>query len=150
MFSTTGLYHDTLEHVSVGVHVQGKCFGDVQADRVQIYKIYFLIFNPPATSTSKITFLLWFNFEFIAICILGGYFAVIKLITIGDLSAFITYSNQFTQPLMQLSGISGILQQTAAAFNRVFEFLHGEEETEDKRPNLNQIRLKCVVNEVIK
>ncbi len=73
------------------------------------------------------------NLEYVAVCILGGYLAVMRLLTIGDISSFIAYSSQFTQPLIQLAGISNALQQTAAAAERVFEFLHGEEEPEDSK-----------------
>ena len=44
-------------------------------------------------------------------------------ITVGDIQAFIQYIRTFNQPIMQLANISNVLQQTAAAAERVFEFL---------------------------
>jgi ATP-binding cassette subfamily B multidrug efflux pump len=68
------------------------------------------------------------NLAYVAIAILGGYLAVRKTITVGDIQAFIQYVRAFTQPLSQIANISNILQQTAAAAERVFEFLAEEEE----------------------
>jgi ATP-binding cassette subfamily B protein len=68
------------------------------------------------------------NLGYVAISILGGWLAVRKAITIGDIQAFIQYVRSFTQPLSQLANISNVLQQTAAAAERVFEFLDEAEE----------------------
>jgi len=78
------------------------------------------------------------NLGYVGICILGGYLAAKNAITVGDIQAFIQYMRMFTQPLTQLANISNILQQTAAAAERVFEFLVEAEEipevTEPVRP----------------
>ena len=71
------------------------------------------------------------NIGYVAICIMGGYLAAQKAITVGDIQAFIQYVRSFTQPLTQIANISNILQQTAAAAERVFEFLAEEEEIAD-------------------
>jgi ATP-binding cassette subfamily B protein len=71
------------------------------------------------------------NIVYVGICILGGYLAVQGTITVGDIQAFIQYVRSFTQPIMQLANISNILQQTAAAAERVFEFLNEAEEIPD-------------------
>lgn len=71
------------------------------------------------------------NLGYVAISILGGYLAVQKAITIGDIQAFIQYLRSFTQPMAQLANISNVLQQTAAAAERVFEFLEEAEEEPD-------------------
>lgn len=68
------------------------------------------------------------NLGYVAVSILGGYLAIKNVITIGDIQAFIQYTRSFTQPIMQLANISNVLQQTAAAAERVFEFLEEEEE----------------------
>ncbi|MDW8227210.1 MAG: ABC transporter ATP-binding protein [Anaerolineales bacterium] len=68
------------------------------------------------------------NLGYVAISILGGYLAIQKAITVGDIQAFIQYMRSFSQPLMQIANISNVLQQTAAAAERVFEFLEEEEE----------------------
>ena len=68
------------------------------------------------------------NLGYVAVCILGGYLAIQQAITIGDIQAFIQYVRNFTQPITQLANISNVLQQTAAAAERVFEFLGEPEE----------------------
>jgi ATP-binding cassette subfamily B protein len=71
------------------------------------------------------------NLGYVAVCVLGGYLAATVSITVGDIQAFIQYMRMFTQPLTQLANISNILQQTAAAAERVFEFLAEAEEIPD-------------------
>ena len=68
------------------------------------------------------------NLGYVAVAILGGYLAVKGAITVGDIQAFIQYVRSFTQPITQLANISNVLQQTAAAAERVFEFLEEAEE----------------------
>ena len=68
------------------------------------------------------------NLGYVAVCILGGWLAVRNAITIGDIQAFIQYIRSFTQPITQLANITNVLQQTAAAAERVFEFLNEPEE----------------------
>jgi len=71
------------------------------------------------------------NLGYVAICILGGYLASQNAITVGDIQAFIQYMRSFTQPITQIANISNIFQQTAAAAERVFEFLDEAEEVPD-------------------
>jgi ATP-binding cassette subfamily B protein len=71
------------------------------------------------------------NLGYVGVCILGGYLAIKNAITIGDIQAFIQYVRSFTQPITQLANISNVLQQTAAAAERVFEFLAETEEEPD-------------------
>ena len=71
------------------------------------------------------------NLGYVAICILGGFLTLNGTITVGVIQAFIQYVRQFTQPITQVANISNVLQQTAAAAERVFEFLDEEEETPD-------------------
>ena len=71
------------------------------------------------------------NLGYVVVTILGGYLAVRNAITVGDIQAFIQYVRSFTQPISQLANISNVLQQTAAAAERVFEFLNEKEEIPD-------------------
>jgi len=68
------------------------------------------------------------NLGYVAVAVLGGWLAVNGKINIGDIQAFIQYMNQFTQPIAQTANIANVLQSTAAAAERVFEFLAEEEE----------------------
>ena len=68
------------------------------------------------------------NLGYVAVAIMGSVFAVQGVITVGDIQAFIQYVKNFTQPITQLAQVSNVLQQTAAAAERVFEFLEAEEE----------------------
>jgi len=75
------------------------------------------------------------NLGYVLITIMGGWFAVRKMITVGDIQAFIQYVRSFTQPIAQIANIMNVFQQTAAAAERVFEFLEEEEEiTETTTP----------------
>lgn len=71
------------------------------------------------------------NLGYVAVCVLGGWFAAQGTITVGNIQSFVQYVRNFTQPLAQLANISNILQQTAAASERVFEFLNEPEESPD-------------------
>ena len=68
------------------------------------------------------------NLGYVAVCILGAWLAAGGRLDVGGIQAFIQYVRQFTQPITQIANISNILQQTAAAAERVFEFLDEEEE----------------------
>jgi ATP-binding cassette subfamily B protein len=71
------------------------------------------------------------NIAYVAVVILGGFLAVQGTISVGDILAFIQYVRSFTQPIMQVANIANVLQSTAAAAERVFEFLDAEEESPD-------------------
>lgn len=76
------------------------------------------------------------NLGYVAICIIGGYLVIINRLAVGDIQAFLQYVRQFTHPLNQIANISNILQQTAAAAERVFNFLDEKEEIPDKKEPL--------------
>jgi ATP-binding cassette subfamily B multidrug efflux pump len=71
------------------------------------------------------------NLAYVAVCVLGGYLAVKKVVDVGDIQSFIQYMRSFTQPISQLASISNTIQSTVAAAERVFEFLEEKEEVED-------------------
>ena len=71
------------------------------------------------------------NLGFVGVTVLGGWLALNGKIQIGDIQAFIQYVNQFNQPIMQTANIANVMQSTAAAAERVFEFLSEEEEEPD-------------------
>lgn len=71
------------------------------------------------------------NLGFVCVCLLGGYLTVKKVIEIGDVQAFIQYMRSFMQPISQIANVSNTLQSTAAAAERVFEFLDEEDEVSE-------------------
>ena len=71
------------------------------------------------------------NVSYVGVCLLGGFLATGSMISIGDIQAFIQYVRQFNQPITQLAQIMNQLQSTAAAAERVFEFLDEKEMVEE-------------------
>lgn len=68
------------------------------------------------------------NLGYVAVAILGGYLVIKNSIEVGDIQSFIQYVKNFTQPIQQVAQVANLLQSTAAAAERVFEFLDEEEE----------------------
>lgn len=68
------------------------------------------------------------NLGYVAVVILGGYLSIKKTIEVGDIQSFIQYVRSFTQPIQQVAQVANMLQSTAAASERVFEFLGESEE----------------------
>ena len=79
------------------------------------------------------------NLGYVAVVILGGYLAIKKTIEVGDIQSFIQYVRNFTQPIQQVAQVANMLQSTAAASERVFEFL---EEPEEEAAPENSVVLK--------
>ena len=71
------------------------------------------------------------NLGYVAIAILGGYFAIKGRITVGNIQSFIQYNKQFIHPINQITQVSAQLQAMIAAAERVFEFLEEREEIEE-------------------
>lgn len=71
------------------------------------------------------------NLGYVIVAIMGGFLAIRNKIQVGDILAFIQYVRLFMQPIAQTAQIANVMQQTAAAAERVFEFLEEEEVVED-------------------
>lgn len=71
------------------------------------------------------------NLGYVLVSILGGWLTVKSIITVGDIQAFIQYVRSFNQPIAQMAQVANIMQSTAAAAERVFEFLDEEDEVKD-------------------
>ncbi len=71
------------------------------------------------------------NLGYVGVCVLGGYLVINNGMQIGDIQAFIQYVRNFNQPITQTAQIMNVLQATAAAAERVFEFLEEPEEEPD-------------------
>ena len=85
------------------------------------------------------------NIGYVVMAILGGWLAINGRLKIGDIQAFIQYIDQFNQPLVQVANIANVLQSTAAAAERVFEFL---DEPEEKAEGKDLVKLANVKGEV--
>ena len=77
------------------------------------------------------------NVGYVGCCVLGGYLSLHNGLAIGDIQAFIQYVRSFNQPITQTAQIMNVLQSTAAAAERVFEFLEEPEQTPDKENSVN-------------
>lgn len=84
------------------------------------------------------------NFGYVAVCIAGALLTMNDIISFGVIVAFISYVRLFTSPLSQIAQAMTALQSTAAASERVFEFID-EEEMKDQshiRKTLNKENVK--------
>ncbi len=70
------------------------------------------------------------NLGYVLVALLGGYFSIKRVIEVGDIQSFFQYIRNFTQPIQQIAQVSNMLQMSAAASERVFEFLEEEEESQ--------------------
>ena len=84
------------------------------------------------------------NLGYVAVALAGSVLAVQGVITVGDIQAFIQYVKNFTQPITQLSQVGNVLQQMAAAAERIFAFLE-EPELEAERPAASAADVHCDV-----
>ena len=75
------------------------------------------------------------NFGYVAVCIVGALLTMNNVISFGVIIAFITYVRLFTNPLSQIAQSMTSLQSTAAASERVFEFLDEKEMTDQSKIN---------------
>ncbi|MGU9537784.1 ABC transporter ATP-binding protein [Clostridium tepidum] len=85
------------------------------------------------------------NIGYVFVSILGGWFAIKKTIEVGDILSFIQYVKSFNQPISQVAQIANVLQSTAAAAERVFEFIEEEEEVKETE---NPVKLEKVSGQV--
>jgi len=86
------------------------------------------------------------NLGYVGVAVLGGYLAVNGKVKIGDIQAFIQYVTQFNQPIIQTANVANVLQSTAAAAERVFEFLSEEDEIEDIKNPIKISNVRCEIN----
>ena len=84
------------------------------------------------------------NLGYVAVALAGSVLAVQGVITVGDIQAFIQYVKNFTQPITQLSQVGNVLQQMAAAAERIFAFLE-EPELEPEKPTASAADVRCDV-----
>ena len=71
------------------------------------------------------------NLSYVLVAVVGGLRVASGAISLGDVQAFIQYSRQFTQPIMQVASMANLLQSGVASAERVFELLDAEEQSPD-------------------
>ena len=74
------------------------------------------------------------NLGYVMVALLGGYLTIAGRIQVGQIQSFFQYIRNFTQPMQQIAQVSNMLQSSAAAAERVFEFLE-EKEEDQTAPN---------------
>lgn len=75
------------------------------------------------------------NLGYVMVAILGGFMVIKNAIEVGDIQSFFQYIRNFTQPIQQIAQVTNMFQSTAAAGERVFEFLEeGEEDQAAEHP----------------
>mgnify|MGYP001030893686 FL=1 len=81
------------------------------------------------------------NLGYVMVALLGGFMVIKNKIEVGDVQAFFQYIRNFTQPIQQIAQVTNLLQSSAAASERVFEFLDVEEEDQvaEDPVSINQI-----------
>ena len=85
------------------------------------------------------------NLGYVLVSILGGWLTIKSVITVGDIQAFIQYVRSFNQPISQMAQVANIMQSTAAAAERVFEFLDEEDEVKDPVNSVDPSEIRAEV-----
>ncbi|HQB76478.1 MAG TPA: ABC transporter ATP-binding protein [bacterium] len=90
------------------------------------------------------------NLGYVAVAVVSGWLALMGKVSIGGIQAFIQYMNQFTQPITQTANIASVFQSTAAAAERIFEFLEEEEEKPETNntPKIKNVRGRVEFNKI--
>lgn len=88
------------------------------------------------------------NLQYVIVCVLGGVQVANGGMSLGQVTAFIQYSRQFTQPITQLASMVNLLQSGVASAERVFEVLDAPEEPADAAGRLSPARGKVTFEDV--
>ena len=81
------------------------------------------------------------NLAYIAICVVGSILVINGTLRVGDLMAFILYTQLFSGPLESISGGMSMMQSTIASARRVYDFLDSEEMEE---PEADEVKRECI------
>lgn len=135
-----------------GGHTVIKAFNREQIAEQDFYKANHVLYNSAWKSQFMSGIMMPImqfvgNLGYVAVAVYGAYLAMQGKINVGDIQAFIQYVRQFTQPIQQMAQVSSMLQTTAAAAERIFEFLDEPEENQ-KAENHAPITIGQVKGEV--
>lgn len=82
------------------------------------------------------------NIGYVLIAIIGGYFAVIGKITVGNIQSFISYNKTFVFPIIEFAQITNMIQAMLAGSERIFDFLESEEKKKYPSKDINVDKIK--------
>lgn len=86
------------------------------------------------------------NLTYVLVCLIGGFEAIRRTMTIGDIQAFITYVRRLNQPITSIAQLLNTIQTMAAAAERVFEVLNEDEEIPDTENPVQIVDEKGEIN----
>lgn len=84
------------------------------------------------------------NLNYVVICVIGGLKVIAGTMTLGDITAIISYSKQLMQPIMQTANIASTIQSTVASAERVFDLLDAEEEVPEAEEPIELVDPKVI------
>jgi ATP-binding cassette subfamily B multidrug efflux pump len=137
-WAETGALNGHVEQMHSGhmlVQVFGRMRSAIEQFNVQNERLYRAAFRAQFLSgiIQPAVFFIG-NLNYVGVAVIGGYRVATGAMTLGDVTAFIAYSRQFTMPLTQIAAQANLLQSGLASAERVFDFLAALEETPDRKP----------------
>src|SRR5229473_2940823 len=137
-WAETGALNGHVEQMHSGhmlVQVFGRMRSAIEQFNVQNERLYRAAFRAQFLSgiIQPAVFFIG-NLNYVGVAVIGGYRVATGAMTLGDVTAFIAYSRQFTMPLTQIAAQANLLQSGLASAERVFDFLAAPEETPDRKP----------------
>ncbi|MDR0921226.1 MAG: ABC transporter ATP-binding protein/permease [Lactobacillales bacterium] len=129
--SSLGLLNNQVEETYAG-HVVVKSFGHEKADlasfEVENEKLYKYGWKASFISTMIIPLMNFVqNLDYVFVAVYGGIMVANGNVSIGNVQAFLQYTNQFTQPITQMANLINVIQSTIASAERVFDVLDEQE-----------------------
>ena len=134
-WDSTGALNGHIEEMYTGHRIvkvfnrQQEAIAEFDAENNRLFQASFMAQFISATIRPAMQFIN--NLNYVAVCVVGGIKVASGTLSLGDVQAFIQYSRQFTQPIVQTASIMNVLQSTVASAERVFELLDEVEETPD-------------------
>lgn len=135
-WKATGALNGQIEESFSG-HELVKVFGREQdmMDRFEErnQELYKAAFGAQALSMSMMPVMMFVTYlSYVGIAVVGGLRVAAGQMSLGDATAFIQYSRQFTQPLSEIAGVANMLQSGVASAERTFELLDADEESQEE------------------
>ena len=142
----TGLINEMVENLSVvqafGYEEKALQRFDVINDRLEKYSLRAIFFSSITNPSTRFVN----NLVYAGVGITGALFAIHGRLSVGKLTTFLSYANQYTKPFNEISGVITELQNALTCAGRVFDLMEQEEEIpEDSKEHIDQ----CVGNVTI-